>query len=298
MKIIKPSIITPAMITSCNVPEDDYSAWLIGTAYVVGNKVLSNHKIYECLVNNTGYLPDDNISGTTPKWLFISYDNRWLMFDEVVGSRTEIAKSLTLIISPGMTDTITFLDLDATEIIIMETAPVDGLVYSKTINLVSTSGIIDAYTYHFKPIVTTDSISLLDIPPYSNASISITINNPSGIVKVGTIAFGLQTDLGWTQYDPTIGITDFSRKEVDIFGNYSILERAFSKRLSCQVFLDNSAVDSIVRMLAQYRATPVIWVAVDSGFSTMIIYGFYRSFAVTVKYIAHSTCTFELEGLT
>lgn len=48
MKIIRPVTFTSAMLTSSNVPETDYTAWAVGTAYTTGNKCI------EALVNVTG----------------------------------------------------------------------------------------------------------------------------------------------------------------------------------------------------------------------------------------------------
>lgn len=297
MRLIRPTIITPAMLTASNVPETDYTAWSAATAYVVGNQCLYNHKNYECLVNNTNYQPDLNTGGTTPKWLDLGYDNRWKMFDAVVGSQTSQADSITLTVAPGLIDSIAFLDLEATEIIVTMTDPVEGVVYTDTINLITKSAIIDGYTYFFEPIITDDACVLLGIPPYSAASIAITINNPGGTAKIGTLIFGTQKYLGGTQYNPSIGIVDYSRKEKDVFGNFSVTERSYSKRLGCDFYIKNTTVDDIQRTLAGYRATPVVWVGVDSRFSSMIIYGFFKSFDIVVKYPTMSICSIDIEGL-
>lgn len=297
MRLIRPTIITPAMLTACNVPETDYTTWASGTAYVVGNRCISSHKIYECLAGNTNYLPESNTIGTPPKWLDMGYDNRWKMFDAVVGSQTSQATSITMTVAPGLIDSIALLDLDATEIIVTMTDPTAGVVYTETVNLITKSVIVDGYTYFFEPIITDDAVVLLGIPPYSATSIAITINNPSGTAKVGTVIFGAQKYLGGTQYSPTVGIVDYSTKTLDIFGNYSVLERAYSKRMSCELFLENTMVDDLQRSLASYRATPLVWVGVDDGFSSMIIYGFFKSFEIVIAYPTKSTCHLDIEGL-
>lgn len=298
MKLIRPTAITAAMITACNVPETDYAAWLTGTAYVVGNRCLYNHKIYYCLVNNSASQPDLNTTGTTPKWLDEGYNNRWKMFDSVVGSQTAQAESITLTLVPGLVDSIAFLDVDASTIDIVMTDPTEGIVYHETIDMVSKSGIVDAYTYFFEPIITDDACVLLGIPAYSTASLAITISNPASTAKVGTLVVGAQKELGGTQYNPTIGITDYSAKTTDVFGNTTVIQRAFTKRMSCELFLDNSAVDDLQRTLASYRTTPLVWAGEDSGtFSAMIIYGFYKSFSIAIPYPNNSTCSIEIEGL-
>ncbi|MDD4390198.1 MAG: hypothetical protein PHW03_05280 [Eubacteriales bacterium] len=49
MKIIKPITITEAMLTSTDVPENDYTAYNAGTTYTKGDRCISGHKIYESL---------------------------------------------------------------------------------------------------------------------------------------------------------------------------------------------------------------------------------------------------------
>lgn len=286
------------MIVSSDVPETDYTAWSSSTAYVVGNNVTSNHKNYECLVNNTNYLPEDNTGGSTPKWLDLGYDNRWKMFDGTVGSKTSQADEINITVSPGIIDSIAFLDCQATNIDIVMTDPIEGIVYTETIDLVNKSVIVDWYTYFFEPIITADTAILLGIPPYANAEIAITITYSGGDAEIGTLAFGIQKDIGLMQYNPTIGITDYSRKDTDIYGNYTVLKRSYSKRLSCMLFIKNSNIDDLHKTLAGYRAEPLIWVGTDDGYSSMIIYGFYKSFSIVIPYPEDSTCQLEIEGLT
>lgn len=295
MKLIRPTTITEAMLTACDVPETDYSAWSSGTTYALGNKVIYSHKIYESLqAANTNH---DPVTATT-WWLDCGYDNRWKMFDAVVGSQTSQATSITLTLEPGLIDSMAFLDLEASTIDIVMTDPTDGVVYTESIDLVAKTYIVDAYSYFFEPIITDDSVVLLGVPAYGSASIAITISNPGGTAKVGTLVVGAQKDLGGTQYNPTVSINDYSRKDVDDFGNYTVVQRAYSKRLSCETWVANNMVDDLHRTLAAYRATPAVWVGTDDGsFSSMIVYGFYKSFSITIPYPDYSTCSLEIEGL-
>lgn len=295
MKLIRPTTITEAMITACDVPETDYSAWSSGTTYALAAKVIYNHKIYESLQeSNTNHDP----ATETTWWLDCGFNNRWKMFDAVVGSQTTQTTSISVTLQPGLIDSIAFLDLEAATIDIVMTDPTDGVVYTETIDLVAKTYIVDAYTYFFEPIITDDSAVLLGVPAYGSASIAITISNPGGTAKVGTLVVGAQKDLGGTQYNPTISINDYSKKEVDDFGNYTVVQRAYSKRLSCETWIDNNMVDDLHRTLASYRTTPVVWVGTNDGsFSSMIVYGFYKSFSITIPYPDYSTCSLEIEGL-
>lgn len=297
MRLISPITLTEAMVVS-DVPMTDYDMWAAGTTYNVGDKVIQGVKTYECLIQNSGSSPELNISGTTPKWLYLGYTNRWKMFDAVVGSRTIQANSITVSLTPGTTfDSIAFIDVIGNTIDISVNDPVEGEIYTETIDLVSKTNVNSWYTYFFEPIITDDAAVLLGIPPYGAATVTITITATGYNAEIGSLVLGTQRTIGATQRNPTIGITDYSRKDTDSFGNYTVVERAFSKRMSCDLWLLNSAVDDVQKILASYRATPVVWVGADAGYSSMIIYGFYKSFQINIAYIEHSICSIEIEGL-
>lgn len=297
MRLIRPTTITPSMLIDCNVPEDDALAWAIGTAYVVGNQVIDDHKKYEALQNNTGAKPADNIGGTSPKWLDRGATNRWKMFDSKVGSRTAFADEITLSVAPGLIDSLAFLDLVATEISVVMTDPVEGVVYTETIDLIDKSVVIDGYTYFFEPIVTSDAAVLLGIPPYTNATIDITISYPGGTAEIGTMALGMQKYIGMTQYGAGYEMVDYSKKVEDDFGNFTILERAYRKKNSYELAIETASFDDINRTIAGYRATLIIWVGSDSGYSSLITYGFPQSFKNIVGGPSHTTATLDITGL-
>ena len=95
------------------------------------------------------------------------------MFDQKVGSRTVNAESITITIKPGMTDTISFLDVIGASFTVEGSDPLDVIVLVRERDLISTLGIIDGYAYCFNPIVADDTAIMFSIPPYSNISLDI-----------------------------------------------------------------------------------------------------------------------------
>ena len=285
------------MLTSSTVAETDHADYNGATTYALGDRVIvttADHSIYESLqAANTGHDP-----ATSPTWwLKISATNRWKAFDVKVADQVSRTTSINYVLAPGAIDAVAILNMDATTVQIVITDPTDGVVYNQTIDLTSTENVIDGYTYCFEPIIRRTDLALFDLPPYPAASVSITVTYTGGTAKLGELIVGRATRLGYTEYSPSVGIVDYSRKEVDTFGNYIVVQRAFSKRVSCNLFLDNGYVDEVVRQLSLYRATPLVWVAADD-FSSLIVYGYYRSFDVVIPYPTQSTCSLEIEGLT
>lgn len=247
--------------------------------------------------------PTDLLRATPLWWKEISATNRWKAFDNKVGSQTSQATSITYKITPGeVVDSIAFINLDAAEVTILSTDPVEGVVYNETVNLLTTvitgtTTTMDWYTYFFSSIVKITDIVKLDIPPYLNTVIDITISYPLEDAKVGAIVMGLQTNLGETRVNPAIGIHDYSVKTVDDAGVYSVTEGAFSKKLSCDVVVPNASIDEIQRLLSFYRANILVWI-VSEDYSALIVYGYYKDFNIVLPYPRWSLCSIEIEGLT
>jgi len=281
-------------------PENDYAAWSSATAYTVGTRVIlvSTHKIYECLVANTNFSPDVNLTGTTPKWLEVSATNKWLMFDSGWGTQTVIATPLTVVLTPSQIfNALALMNVDATSITVNMT--VLGVnVYSKTESMVTGIDIIDWYGYFFDPIMNKTDIIFQDIPPYSNSVITISIINASSTAKCGNCVIGNYYEMGLTQYGAKAGITDYSVKTVDAFGNTTIVKRSYSKRMSVNLAISGLIIDDLLAVLAMYRSTPIVWIGADNLYTSLIVYGFYKDFEIDITYPTLSYCTLTIEGLT
>jgi len=253
--------------------------------------------------SNAANYPATDLERDTPVWWAeVSPTNRWKAFDLKVGTQVSQAALISFSLKPGMAEGIAFLNLDASSITMTVTDPVEGEVYNKTVDLVMTDSrgislIYDWYSYFFGTAPKTIDIVKLDLPPYPSATIAIAISNPGLTAKVGGIAVGMLNDLGDTGYGTALSIHDYSSKTADSDGNFSITEKAFAKRMTVPLELDNVDRDEIIRALAQYRATPLVWVN-SEDYASEIIFGFYKRFSVVVRYLAYSTCEIEIEGLT
>jgi hypothetical protein len=277
--------------------------WNVAAAYLDGDQVqlstTDNHRIYEALENVTGGTsPELDVLLAAPKWLEISATNRWKAFDGKIGSQTEQAESITFEITPGkVIDSIAFLNLDAVTLQIVSTDPVDGEIYNETIDLFTIAlGIYDWYSYFFSLQVLIVDIVKLDLPLYLNTVITITITSTGGTASVGDIIFGTQTNIGGTQYSPSVGIHDYSIKEQDDFGIWSITKRAFSKKMSCDITIETALIANVQNLLALYRATALVWIG-STDYGSLIVYGFYKDFEILIEYPAYAICNLEVEGL-
>lgn len=296
-QIVQPIAITDAILTSSNVPETDYTAWNGATAYTVGNRVIRpNHHNYERLVaGTTATAPESDATN----WLDLGYDNRWRPFDYISTTAASQAGSITYTFAPGQViNTVGVLNVVGTTVRCQMVDPIDGTVFDQTITLQAPPPGADWYSYFFSPIKAQTQVIFQSLPSYLSASITITITAATGNASVGVILLGYGIYVGnGIQYGAQLGILDYSVKSKDAFGNYTLLQRAWSKRATWNVMVDNTALDDTQTLLAALRATPALWIGTEQ-YQATVIYGFYKDFTITISYPTTSLCALQIEGLT
>ena len=296
MRLIRPIEITPAKILSSTATEV-YSAWNSTTTYSEGNKVLYNNRIYESLIeSNLNKQPDTNPTS----WLDIAPSNKTAMFDNVVNTQTTATTSLTVTFQPGVIfDSVVFLNVIGTEVNVqVKNSPAGSVVYDETVNLDNTQ-IFDWYMYFFEDFDFRTEVLFQNIPPYTAGTIIVTITGASGsTVAIGNSTVGSLVNIGGTQYGLNYGIRDYSTKETDTFGNIKIVQRAFSKRMSPTIFVDNMKLNYVSKVLENLRSTPTVFIATDdSRFEGTIILGFLKDWNIEINYPTYSLISAEIEGL-
>lgn len=286
----------PATATAWWAPwGSTYAEYDSGAVYAAGDRILDvgNHRIYESAVDaNTGHALTD-----TAWWLDAGSSNRWAMFDAVNGTTTTHPSQIDVTLAPGgRVDAVALVGVNATTARVIVSTPTDGTVYDKTVSLVSTIGIGDWWSYLFEPVVRRTDYAFTDLPPYNDPTVRIIIDGAGGAVSCGTTIVGQQRYIGETEFGASVGINDYSKKTADDFGNYSLLERQFARLSNLTIWMDNSKTDEVHRLLAQYRATPIVYIGSES-YSSTLIFGFYRSFNIEIRYATRSVCTLQVEGL-
>ena len=299
MKIVRPITITDTVLVTSNVPEDDYDAWSATVTYQVLDRVVvvttNYHNVFEAVAGaNLNHNP---VTDTGAWWLLVGSTNKWRAFDNSPSEQTSFGSQVAFTLSlTQRLDTITLMNLYGASVTITQTNAIDGVVYNKTTSLTSTSAIIDWYSYFFEPIVHVTDFVTTGLFPYATSTIGVTIDAPGETVLLGECVVGLSRNIGYTQYGASVGIQDYSVKTADVWGNYSITERAFSKRADFTVWVESTRVDELQALLATYRATPVVYVG-DDTYTSMLVYGFYKDFAVEIVQASISICTISVEGL-
>jgi len=305
MDIIRPVTVDNTILVSSNVTEDDYAEWASGTTYADGDRVIvigDTHKVYESLVNsNTG---NDPTTDDGSNWLELGATNRWKAFDQKISDQVENTDSIeyTFNDTSSYVTSLVMFGLEATSANVTVTDNAvggEGEVYNTTVSLIDNRDVDDWYTYFFEQIIYKREAQFFNIPPFLNADVEVTISGDTGsTVKVGQIVFGFLVDLGLTTYGTTISIEDFSRKETDAFGNFVVVERPFANLVDYDVRFPTGTARKVQQTLAQYRATPIVYIGSESTQFGTTAYGFYRRFDLTLETPSYSLAAIEVEGLT
>ncbi len=299
MNVIKPVTITDAMFSSSTVAENDFAAWSAATAYVIGNKVIraATHRIYERLTNGTTATAPES---DTTNWLDIGPTNRWAMFDDVVGTQTTTTTSFTAVLLPGSIEGLGLLELVGKSLVVtMKDAPAGTVIYQSTTDIDDTP-IESVYDWFFTDFVQKSEVVLLDLPVhFEGCELTISMSTDTGNeVSCGVCKFGRILPIGSTKYGASIGIIDYSKKQVDDFGRYSIIKREFAKKATVQVTIERSRFNRIIKELSELRATMAIWVITqDPQLSQTYICGFYKDFSIEISYPTAALCSIDIEGL-
>ena len=299
MRLIKPVEITPVKLISSNVPETDYPVWLVSATYVLGDRVLLDHTIYEALAAvAAGVKPGEEV--VTPeapaKWQNRGMDNRWRMFDDKVESLTTNPGTIEVRIRPGaVVNSLALFNLQGKSVTVTMIDPVEGEVYRKTLSLVD-AGVTNWYDWFFEPIGKRTDVVVLDMPPYGSADIVLIIDAGAEVAAIGHTVIGAVKRIGTALYGTSVGINDYSRKSTDEFGNTIVIQRSFSNRAEFDVILDTSEVTRVRRLLAELRATPVVWIGEES-YEATILFGFYKDFQIVFSGPTVSDCSITVEGV-
>lgn len=294
--IVPPVIIDDVKLLLSDVPENDYAEWNAAVNYVKGDRVIktSTHKIYEAASANLNKDPETN----KIIWLVVSATNRWKVFDDKTLSQTEQIASMSYTIAPGkVVNTVGLINCHAKSARIRVTDPIDGLVYDKTKNFLGKLSKGDWYEYFFEEIIRETDKVFTDLPAYGSAQIKIDIENALNMVRCGVITMGFKRTIGiGVSHGVDIGVQDYSRREINEFGEPEFVKRGYSKTASFNITIRDFEVDVAQRLLASIRATPTLFIG-STLYNSTIIYGWYRDFSETISYKYISEMSLEVESL-
>lgn len=294
MRVIAPIEITDATLVSSSVAENDAPLWSGATTYALGDQVLltSTHRVYRSLAGaNTNHSPSEAASAW---WLDLGPTNRWACLDRSASTPTVGGATLTVVLAPGAIDAVGLIDCAASSATVSLTVGAVE-VYSRTVSLVRDLSRKDWYGWFFEPLAWLRNAVFFDLPPYPDGVLTVTLNAAS-TARLGVLAVGMASLLGWAKHGAKVRGIDYSRKETDAFGNTVLIPRAHSQALSLPLQIPADAVDGAFYTLSGLAGTPAVWAA-SSRFDCASLYGFYQEFEIDLASIDFAYVHLEVQEL-
>lgn len=305
MKVVPPIEITPEKIVSNNVPETDYPAWVVTTAYpTIGTRLTWKHRNYESLAAApAGVEPgNETVTSASPaKWLDLGPTNCWRMFNKrtgnvwSVGTFTSNPGSIDLTIRPAARiNSIGLVGVRAATVHI--TMIVGGAtVYDKTFTMSSKAG-GSWYRYYFGAFVTKDNVAQFDLPAFSNADIRVVASAPGGTAQIGMMVIGMSRDIGWARWSTGIGFDNYSNVKDDDFGNTTITTRGSRDYVDFDVAMYTPQVSTAKRVLNDLKDTAALYIGSEIVDPTIIV-GRFDRFQLVLSNVAISEYSLEVRSL-
>lgn len=296
MRIIKSITTTDAILTSSNITETEYAAWVSNATYAIAARVIYQHKIYEAVLGHTNKTTPPDLD--LVNWMPISYTNKYRMFDNIISNSSSRVGGINFRLTPSqVVDSIVFLNVNAATVRIVMTDPVQGVVYDQTQVLSSVDNVVDHYSYFFAPVgLKKISALFLDLPSYPTATIDAYIDSGAALAEVGEVIYGQQMVIGRTNYGTAIGIKSYSRKEIDEFGNVKVVKRKNSKFAEYDIDIDNYKLAEVQRYFAEIDSIPSVFIG-NPDMEELVVFGFYNDFKATISFPTISKCSLRVEGL-
>lgn len=290
MKLLRAATVTTGNLTTNAI--ETAPAWTTAT-WALGAVVQRNQRRWESLrAANTNHPPE-----TSPEWwLDIGPVNGWAMFDDKTGTQTTRAEDITAsIMAAGRVDAVALMNVDAADVSITIE---DGAttVYSETFSMVSDDGITDLWSWLFEPIERRNDLYVDGLPNISGPTVTVQAAAPGGVAAIGHCVPGSARTLGITEEGASVGISDYSRPVVDEFGEWSFVERGYAKRGEFTVWIERANTDYVFKLLASYRAKPVVVVGSDEFGATMM-FGIPKDWRIGLNTKTHSVATISFQGI-
>jgi hypothetical protein len=259
------------------------------------------HRIYESLqAANLGNPPALLTSATW--WEDIGPTNKWAMFDTLRNTATQLASPLTVVITPGQrVDSIALLGLVAdSATITMTSVTGGGTVYSYTQTL-STREVSDWYAYFFAKFSTKPSVVLFDLPPYTDAVITVTLTRSTGYVSCGALVLGTNVYVGRVLHQAENDALNFSTIDRDLFGSAVLVQRRTVPKVNVPVRFTKSNTQTLLDLRVTLNAVPAVWAGLDTDddgyFGAFLILGVYKQFKLTADQPDEGMATIEVEEI-
>lgn len=301
---INPSNTSPESDTAHWKNTGNYLFWVSGTTYSADEFVTYDFGEYYAVQDITSatytITPTEGaetIVDGVKLWEKYGSANAWAMFDGFTDSQTVSSADITVQIVPETSFyRLALFNVEAVSIVV-DIYDGSGILKDSKTYATTDADVSNWFDFFFQEYGLIYDMVLPELPYYENQYINITFEGVIGVgSKVGLVIVGTESDIGEAVYDTSVSLIDFSTKEVDIFGKWTIVPRKVSKFMSVVARIEEERASRLQRKLSELTTVPAVWVA-DPNRESTIVYGISRDFNLTFKTPTLSDFTIDIEGL-
>lgn len=306
MKFIQPININDASLISTNVSNDvGVLLWTVGQTIAQDDvrryEAVGKHWIVRALQSHTSALNNAPTGlDNDPNWVYMYDANPWRMLDN--SSTSTSVRSLLIDTTIAAADddiavnSVYGLNLFGESVTFTMYNINDEVVYTGTESLIRDDNRLDWEDWLFAPVLRKADVILTDLPINYLAKLRIEVVNQFGDAQCGMFGAGYLHDAGGSELGAKRGLRDFSRKEADEFGNYTITTRKKSKTITITSMVENSDLDPLLNTLDDLSSQGVVYMGTDPYRETWV-FGFYKDAFATMVFDSHSRMNFDIEEL-
>jgi hypothetical protein len=310
MRVLIPDdIIGDDLLVSSTITDDlsGVSDWAAGTTYTAGDEVQYRHTSYTAKTIEEGMTNVGQTPGpVSDYWTEGEPSNKWAMFDSYVSTQTTgaVDDDIVVVMESSRVDSLCLLGCEHVESVrIQQTFVSSGeTVLDETLSMIREgSGTHLSWSDYFFGITEYRAQLFTEFDAWTNSRLTLTIYPASGYAaKVGHCLIGQATRIGTAQWGVSPSLTDYSQVSRDeTTGRTKLLQGNHAKNLDVPIWIENTDLDRVSRVLAAARAVPAVWDCNEGGTSweSVTTLGFIREFAVTIPSATQSNCNITVEGL-
>jgi len=231
------------------------------------------------------------------KWKDIGPTNAWAMLDLLRSTATYAPSPLTVAITPGMrVDAIGLDGIVADSVTVV--VSVGGSPIKTITKSLRTRIVASWYDYFFAPFTTSREFSSVEIPPVTNAVITVTLTRAQGDVALGGLIIGTSVPLGTATNDTTDDSDNFSRVDEDEFGERKLTPRATKKKLAVSIICPAAYIAGARKFREDFAGKPALWIGIDDEdspyYASVFSVAYYT--AMPIKPLTAEFATIQLEA--
>lgn len=306
-KVITPLSITDSILTDSSITEPDVGevVWDVAETVSLGAIRYKNHILYEALTDaESGNDPSaeiqNDIDNPPVKWLEVGRTNRWNMFNLYRNNKSTSSSPLSFELTPMVrVNSLGIFGLVAETVnIVMTVDAVEAYNYTEDLN---TRSALTYYDYCYEPFTNRPSMAVFDLPPITDAVITVTITSASGVASVGSVVIGNYTDIGQVFYGAESDVLNFSRIDRAFDGTALLKQRRSIPKVNAEVMAVKAITNKIRSLRTNLNATPAVWAGLDQTsdkyFEALLILGIYKKFTIKLDHPEQTVSEIEIEEI-